>query len=462
MYEDSAEHDSENATLTSASVGDIEDISGLARSPGAGRAVAHFRKNRPGAESDSMEQVEDEMEEHDEDAAVRNSDVKPILTAKPSTAEEFDDWLEARKTAWRKKREERAVLRARLAAAGKGQAGRRQYGLTTDVVMSGLSGKSGEEDTDGSQRKRPMRIDDIVRNAALAVTRGFWQIVELQESDTPGVFVVWAFTGVTQLQRLYITVPRILFVNCHGHGKAEEAAKKWGGKLVKKELPHGRPVYNLYEIHLSEQKYIRNEKALGWFLSDPQVEGVYESKTPIWFRAVTRLSCVTNVANAGHLDDRDGLTAATAFQLKDLKFVNVGAHKYLEPDVAAYRQIFLYYTTDMRRHNVGIVGLFVVNESSAVSSVDLETGEGTPIFTAKAYVWISQPRGTMTERPPLQRIFRQFCPSEQSTCKFTTSIVLSMVDAWKACNEVLAGYVRERKGPTLVVAQGKPCLSIER
>jgi hypothetical protein len=401
------------------------------------------------------------MEEQTEEESVaandtvQHSTVQPILTAKPSTAEEFDAWLESRKTAWRKSRQEKAALRARLAAAGKGQAGRRQYGLTTDVVMSGLRGSIEDEDVTGNQRKRPMRIDDIVRNAALAVTRGFWQIVELQETDTPGIFIVWAFTGATQLQRLYITVPRILFVNCRGHGKAEDAAKKWGGKLVKKELPHGRPVYNLFEIHLSEQKYIRNEKALGWFLSDPQVEGVYESKTPIWFRAVTRLSCVTNVANAGHLEDRDGASAATAFQLRDLKFVNVGAHKYLEPEVASFRQIFLYYTTDIRRPNVGIVGLFVISDSSVVSSTDLETGEATPVFTAKAYVWISQPRGTMTERPPLQRIFRQFCPSELSSCKFTTNIVSGgMSDAWRACNEVLAGYVRERKGPTLVVAQG--------
>ena len=434
------------------SVVDIEDTSGTAREGVTGHAVAHFRSGRS-----SIVIGDDGIEEEDTSNAPKSPlHVKAMLTDKPASIVEFNEWLEARKREWKHRREERAALKNRLATFGRGRSGQRQYGLTTSVIMSGIKDSSGQHDQD--QRKRPMRINDLVRNAALAVVHGFWQIVELQETDSPGTFIAWSFTGQSQLQRLYVTVPRILFVNCRGGGRAEATALQLGGKLVKRDLPHDRYVHNLYEVHLPEHRYIRNEKALGLFLCDPQVEGVYETKTPIWFRAITRLSCVTTLAEMADLDGKDGSSVATAFKLKDIKFVNVGTHKYLEPDVANFKQIFLYHTTDASRSNVGVVGLFVVSESNSAQAngIDAEREGALPPlnFTAKAYVWIVQPRGSLADRPPLQRIFRRFCPNELSSCKFTSSTVSVLADAWSGCNEVLAEYVRQRKGPTIVIAQG--------
>jgi hypothetical protein len=51
-------------------------------------------------------------------------------------------------------------------------------------------------------RKKPVGVADFVRNAGLAAVRGFWQIIEIQSTDTFGEFSIWAMTSRSQLQKL--------------------------------------------------------------------------------------------------------------------------------------------------------------------------------------------------------------------------------------------------------------------
>jgi hypothetical protein len=91
-----------------------------------------------------------------------------------------------------------------------------------------------------------------------------------------------------------VTIPRLLYINCVGR-EASRGAEAMGGVPVRRDLPHSRPNINLFEVNISEQKFLRNEKTLGLFLSDPQVEGVYGSKTPLLFRGVMQLGCMARV-----------------------------------------------------------------------------------------------------------------------------------------------------------------------
>jgi hypothetical protein len=207
------------------------------------------------------------------------------------TKQELDSWLQARKSLWRGYRQEKRGIQAHVAAD------QRVFGRTTNDVLSGLRGN----DLDNSENvtKRPMGIDDLVRSAARAAVHGSWQIVEIQETEVSGSFVVWAFTSSTQLQRLYITIPRTLYINCHDTtSHSVQLILQMGGKIVKKVLPHDRPSLNLYEVEIPEHKYLRDEeKNIDFILSDPLVEGVYETKTPLIFRAMTKLGCMASVSN---------------------------------------------------------------------------------------------------------------------------------------------------------------------
>lgn len=143
---------------------------------------------------------------------------------------------------------------------------------------------------------------------------------------------------------LQLTIPRIVYVNCLG-ADAEAASIELGGVQVKRDLPHGRRCHALYEVSLSERRFQRNEKALALFLSDPQVEGVYETQTPLWLRAVLHIGCVTKMS----IPDPK-LAASNKFRLNDLEFVSTSAHPYLTSGVASLRRVYLYYATDKTRY----------------------------------------------------------------------------------------------------------------
>lgn len=393
--------------------------------------------------------------EEEKEEAVKTR-AEPLSLTKPETIDKLAQWLEERKSEWKSMRDARR--QDRLRASGS-RSSSHQYGLTTSQILFGTSSltpTAGEADS----RKRRVGIDELVKNAARAITHGLWQIVELQETDSPGIFIAWSFTGASQLQKLFINIPRIIYVNCRG-GRAELTARELGGRIVKKDLPHGRPVHNLYEIQLQEHKYLKNERALGLFLCDPLVEGVYETRAPLSYRAILRLGCIATVTGGAGGEGREGLSASSAFRLKDLKFVNGSSERYLETDSASYKRIFLYHTEDNRRSSgVGVVALFIVSENNSGASGNTSQhhlSDSRP-FTAKAWVWLVQPRGVV-ERPPMQRIFRRFCVDERNICKFTTASVATMSSAFAACNEILAAYVRERRGPTIAIAQSKPSLS---
>jgi hypothetical protein len=113
-------------------------------------------------------------------------------------------------------------------------------------------------------------VVDFVRNASLAASHGYWQIIEWQMTDVAGEYVVWAMTNKSQLQKLKVVVPRVMYVNCRGR-EAEEAALALDGARIKRDLPHARPLGTLFEVAIPERKFIRNEKALALFLCDPQV-----------------------------------------------------------------------------------------------------------------------------------------------------------------------------------------------
>lgn len=436
---------------TAGSIIDIEDAIGIVK-PHAGGvkgvAIVHTRKHRLGPAEAEMD-YDVEVDDTADGRCLETSDMKhgvaisaqPMMDTKPQSSAELQSWLRQRKNSWTLLKRERQA--------------RRENG---DNVI-------------GPNAKRPVGVAAMVRNAALSAEKSIWQIFEIQETDSPGAFVIWAMTGRSQLQRLYITIPRLLYINCSGKDGCA-GASAMGGKPIKRDLPHGRPNINLFEVSISEQKFLRNEKTLGLFLSDPQVEGVYGSKTPLLFRGVLHLGCMSRVLKS----DPGAGTTVKPMKMNDLQRVEKMAFPYLDPRVAVFRRIFLYHVVDTNKPlSQGILGIFIIegNNADEVSKVansvnvssftTLNVGVDSPqlvttakiksnALKAKAFVWISQPIG-VAGRPALANMFRQLCPEAQDSCKFVTTITSSVADGIAACNEKLADYLREKKGPTIVIAQ---------
>jgi hypothetical protein len=230
---------------------------------------------------------------------------------------------------------------------------------------------------------------------------------------------------------------------------------------------------------------------------------VYESQVPLWYRAVLRTGCVAHVARSL---DSAALAAASAkktFKLADVEMINLQAHPYLEPQVAQYRRLFVYYVTSASTTaSIGILGLFVIDstnveEAAAQTQLAMDMQQqllllqeqqqrarrsrlgpndpdrmdtaSSPLLSemlpdrhplsGRAHVWLINGRvntasAAFDVKPPFQRLYRKFQPSERGVVKFVSSTVGSSAEALRQCNERIASYAAERRGPTVVVAQG--------
>ena len=296
-----------------------------------------------------------------------------------------------------------------------------------------------------------MSVVDIVRNAALSVTQGYWQIIELYNSqNSPGEFVVFAMTQKSQLQKLTISVPRYMYVNCRD-SKPEDLVRSMGGRKVTRELPHGHAIGNagLYEVKLSEKRFSRNEKTVNDLINSHSVEGVYETLTPLWLRAVLQIGCIARVSN----DRRSDKSANNQYDLGDLEFVSTNDFPYLTPKTAEYRKIYLYSIMERssRTNQLGGIGLFFVDED-----------ENNHIVSGKAFVWLINTGLSLSAlhhqaKPPMSRLYKKYSHHKHQTqqgMKFATMYVNSRERAWQLCTEKIDGYAREKHGPTVVFAQG--------
>lgn len=400
-------------------IGDIEDILKHDYSPNK-VPLSHSRKNK---RNEIIQELHLDTQP--------SSNALPLFGTNLNSIEELRNWLFVRKLDWSKIRD-----RKRIFSKDKNML---QYGRTTNEILFGINQRF-EEQSEG--RKRVHGIDDFVKRATLS-TRGCWQIIELLESDTPGVFLAWVFTQRNMLQCLKIVVPRLIFVNCKG-GSAEATALKLGGKLVKKDLPHMNKCFNLYEIEISEKKFIRNEKTLNLFLTDPNVEGVYECNTPLLFRLILKVGCVATVTSFKEDNDR-------SFRLNELQFVNTSMHNYLTANVAVFREIFIFQSISRRTgYDIGVVAIFFLDKNNETRQI---SNDGCYIVNGRCSMFIIQPSNALSDRPNLTKLFASIF-DQSNECKFNLSVVNSVDSAYRSCNDLMNAYIRERRGPTIVVCQG--------
>ena len=84
-----------------------------------------------------------------------------------------------------------------------------------------------------------------------------------------------------------IRVPRIVYIN----SKVASDNKQFK-RVMNKILPRNRTVHFLYEWETSEDMFIDKFNSINYgYLLNRNIEGIYETKMPIKFRAVCELSC---------------------------------------------------------------------------------------------------------------------------------------------------------------------------
>lgn len=104
-----------------------------------------------------------------------------------------------------------------------------------------------------------------------------WQVIQIMETGTPGMFRLWALVG-SDLHCIKLIVPRIFYVNQKTPKENEDRENERLWRKVQKSLPRSHPVYNLYEYRVPEDVYNAHASDLVADLSTPDVEGIYETQ----------------------------------------------------------------------------------------------------------------------------------------------------------------------------------------
>ena len=360
----------------------------------------------------------------------------PMLVKTPENEEERLAWLKERKEGWAKSRKQKQADRVAMARPN----------AARDNALARLNDKS----------KKPLSLGDMLTNNALARTYRPWQIIELQETGVPGEFIVWAMTSIDQLQAIKVVIPRTIYVNCRGKSSVK-LCHYWKAKKVSKQLPHSRPELELYQVELKEEDMVKNEKTLSCFMAHPQVEGVYETKTPLWLKFVVSHGCNVKVADSSTQEQ------LSTYNLNDLVHVDVKMHAYLDTKVAHFRRVFIYRIHDRSSSSGrGLIALFTFDGTN----VDAAESD---VLEVDAFVWFS--RGKRTRRvtdsyPNLKRIYQRFNPPSSASASNPNPNLNSKIDvkfkhvsytadihsASLACNEKLDAF--KKRGPTIATALG--------
>ena len=188
-------------------------------------------------------------------------------------------------------------------------------------------------------------------NQAEILFSNTWQVLQLRESDTPGL--VRAFVLIDRkVHSLNIQVPRQLFLNLKEKDLPDVMIEGCKADKVTHTLPNGHPSVHLFKLTMTEQIYVDEAQKLATLFNHPSVEGVYEKQLPLTIRAALSLGslCTFDESQKGAL----GKGLEHGFDLSSLRRTpskqpylsqNVMGYLFLYHVVAGERQVFALFST---------------------------------------------------------------------------------------------------------------------
>jgi len=84
---------------------------------------------------------------------------------------------------------------------------------------------------------------------------------------------------------IHIRIPRVIYVNSF----LEHTNKPEFRLINKKKLPREKRSIYLYEVSLNEDEYHEKYKDFDYFLTNPNIEGVYEMNLHLEFKLITNV-----------------------------------------------------------------------------------------------------------------------------------------------------------------------------
>ena len=118
------------------------------------------------------------------------------------------------------------------------------------------------------------------------ILNSVWHVLQIQPTDRKGVFKLWFYSESKTINSVTLKIPRVIYINSKESQRGSEMFH-----MVKKKLPRERKNFNLYEMKVEEEEFLKKYNTFDYFLTNPEIEGVYESKIPLTFSFVTQYGC---------------------------------------------------------------------------------------------------------------------------------------------------------------------------
>ncbi|KAK0098900.1 hypothetical protein PV326_000061 [Microctonus aethiopoides] len=259
---------------------------------------------------------------------------REILGSPPpvgETDEEHKAWLEFHRKKWAYQSRQRGKRR---------QKRMKMVGESEETIHSGIIRNTNSSTIAGFFRKTQRKLLDYP-----------WQILQIAETNEPGLFKLWALIE-QELHQIRLLVPRIFYVNSRKERGEPGINDLW--RKCSKILPRSRPVYHLYQYTVPEELYQLHSQSLMENVTQPENEGIYETQMPLIFRALLNLGCVCNVDGNISRSMADG---GDTFNLNQLQ-MKVGMSESYLKQRNAIKFIFLYHHWSHNRQR-SLYGLFL-------------------------------------------------------------------------------------------------------
>ncbi|KAG0251624.1 DNA polymerase epsilon catalytic subunit [Actinomortierella ambigua] len=390
-----------NGSSGDASVMDLEDFGQRASTNGNGkRAVVHKMtktagggsgKKSSGHGAKSLEEQVLELE---------------LPAEMPDMTTDYQGFLAYQKIKWKRQRLERAQRKALGQGRARGPVG----------SLSGF----------------------IQKQSTNLLTR-LWQVIQVVETEIPGEFRLWIMIDKV-LHSVKLTVPRIFYVNSRVEDTSQETRLYPKEKLVR-TLPRAQPCLHLYQFRMPENVYQKESKNLSSFFSHPDVEGVYETQLPLYYRAILNMGvvCSVGVRNARALEE--------GFELQDIKPESLdmgGGMPYLDGDQSLH-YLYLYHATTDSRH---LFALFASAHNRVhVFVVDAPGQKGQMPNLSRTYEAV---KAELDKLPASNRRDNKVFEYPEHLM-FDIEYVTSEKAAFRGIGKSLSKYQDERRGATAVV-----------
>lgn len=194
-------------------------------------------------------------------------------------------------------------------------------------------------------------LGEFFRNQAELLFTNTWQVLQLRESETPGIVQAFVLIG-KKVHTLKVNVPRQVFLNLKGNDLPEVVIDHCKVEKVTHTLPNGHPSVHLFRLTMPEEVYVNEAPKLAMLFNHPSVEGVYEKQVPLTVRAVLNLGslCTFDENQEGvlgkGLEHGFDLSSLRRKPAKDpyLSSKNLGYY-FLYHVAAGERQVFALFST---------------------------------------------------------------------------------------------------------------------